>query len=90
MMKPMHHLQILTTGPQSPRSAATNERVGDKVDGCLLKPLSADPLGRLFEIRTLLYVATEHRLRHAETLAYMFHETSAQEPRPIGSMRPSA
>ena len=39
-----------------------------------LATVSSDPAGDGFSVSTLLNVAIEHRLMHAETLAYMLHQ----------------
>lgn len=49
------------------------KRVREILDGALVSALSSPPKGE-FPLETLLNVAIEHRLMHAETLAYMLHQ----------------
>jgi ergothioneine biosynthesis protein EgtB len=53
-------------------------RVRQSIDGGLMALTAADwnsgPVGADFSASILLDVAIEHRLMHAETLAYMFHQ----------------
>jgi ergothioneine biosynthesis protein EgtB len=51
-----------------------NQRVRAELDGFLNSTnLDAPPKGSRTPLSTLLHTAIEHRLMHAETLAYMFH-----------------
>ena len=50
---------------------AYNERLRDRIDKALREP--ADKLPEIIANGTLLHVAIEHRLMHAETLAYLMH-----------------
>jgi len=48
-------------------------RVRQEIDTALERALANDSSGLEFPLAQLLHVAIEHRLMHAETLAYMFH-----------------
>jgi len=59
--------------PNYAQVSSYNQRVRDALDDCLTA--SFDPVSeRPLELRRLLHVAIEHRLMHAETLAYMLHQ----------------
>jgi iron(II)-dependent oxidoreductase len=49
-------------------------RVREKLDACLHDSALLDPSRPLLADGTLLHVAIEHRLMHAETLAYLLHQ----------------
>jgi iron(II)-dependent oxidoreductase len=48
--------------------------VRSRLDECLNEVLSAEPANEPAEVETLLHVAIEHRLMHAETIAYLLHK----------------
>jgi len=51
-----------------------NQRVRDELDGLLTSANLNEPQDHgAIQLATLLHTAIEHRLMHAETLAYMFH-----------------
>jgi gamma-glutamyl hercynylcysteine S-oxide synthase len=50
-----------------------NRGIRGRIDEALGKPSSGDRLRAELSDGTLLHVAIEHRLMHAETLAYLFH-----------------
>ncbi len=60
-------------------------RVRDKLDQCLHDSRSFDPSLHLLADGTLLQVAIEHRLMHAETLAYLLHQLPLQSKAPFVS-----
>ncbi len=70
------------------------ESIDEKLEGAVLS--SAQSSGQDFSATTLLNVAIEHRLMHAETLAYMLHQLPldrkiAPPPRPelvVASVEP--
>jgi len=51
-----------------------NARVREELEACLRGPMAVDPSRPLLADGTLLHMAIEHRLMHAETLAYLLHE----------------
>jgi hypothetical protein len=53
--------------PREPEIRRYNEYIRNAVDTCLDRVSDKDPDGHLY------WVAIEHRLMHAETLAYMLH-----------------
>lgn len=53
---------------------AIREKLNDAIGKALDNPADACP-----ELKTLLQVAIEHRLMHAETLAYMFHRLPSEK-----------
>jgi iron(II)-dependent oxidoreductase len=61
-----------------------NARVRETLDDCLRGPMAKDPSRPALTDGTLLEVAIEHRLMHAETLAYLLHELplSRKMPQP--------
>ena len=70
------------------------DRVRQEIDAGLDRGL-ASPLSREFSADTLLNVAIEHRLMHAETLAYMLHQLPfdrkvAVAPSPVAVDRPAS
>jgi ergothioneine biosynthesis protein EgtB len=77
--------------PACEQVAAYNRRVRDAIDERLAASLDAAE-GRAAETARLLNVAIEHRLMHAETLAYMLHQLptnrkipQVDSPAPTGS-----
>ncbi|HEY6290540.1 MAG TPA: SUMF1/EgtB/PvdO family nonheme iron enzyme [Terriglobia bacterium] len=56
--------------PRRDEVTAYVHRVRTSLDECLSRPRMGSSSG----LSTLLHVAVEHRLMHAETLAYMFHQ----------------
>lgn len=59
-----------------------NSRVREKIDAALSAPSAKLP--RLIADGTLLNVAIEHRLMHAETLAYLFHQLAYEKKKLAG------
>jgi ergothioneine biosynthesis protein EgtB len=51
-----------------------NSQVREKLDAFFASPLASDPSKPALPDGTLLHVAIEHRLMHAETLAYLLHQ----------------
>jgi gamma-glutamyl hercynylcysteine S-oxide synthase len=65
-----------------------NARVREKIDDSLGAPTSK--LSPLVANGTLLHVAIEHRLMHAETLAYLFHQLPYEKKRSASGLKTSA
>jgi gamma-glutamyl hercynylcysteine S-oxide synthase len=63
-----------TDWPPIPEVQKYVSRVRQALDVRLAAVLPSDPAGDGFAASTLLNVAIEHRLMHAETLAYMLHQ----------------
>ena len=67
--------------------------VRSKLDERLGEVLSAEPRNLASEIETLLHVAIEHRLMHAETIAYLLHnlplERKVAHPAPTANPEPA-
>ncbi|HEV2298913.1 MAG TPA: SUMF1/EgtB/PvdO family nonheme iron enzyme [Candidatus Acidoferrales bacterium] len=63
--------------PKSEEVRRYNARVREKIDAALSE--SSEKLPQLIVDGTLLNVAIEHRLMHAETLAYLFHQLSYEK-----------
>ncbi|MFZ3217051.1 MAG: SUMF1/EgtB/PvdO family nonheme iron enzyme [Candidatus Acidiferrales bacterium] len=70
-----------------------NHQVRTRLDERLRDPSITRALAASPEIGTLLQVAIEHRLMHAETLAYLFHNLPVQkkipQPAPAADARPA-
>src|ERR1700680_335319 len=65
-----------------------NETVRQKLEGSLAEALGRDEAPQPIADGTLLHVAIEHRLMHAETIAYLLHELSFEDkyPQPAASV----
>jgi gamma-glutamyl hercynylcysteine S-oxide synthase len=59
-----------------------NRQVRDRLDDALRRSRPARPADSPFTDETLLHVAIEHRLMHAETLAYLLHNLSLERSLP--------
>jgi iron(II)-dependent oxidoreductase len=59
--------------------------VRERLDECLREPFASDPSRPLLANGTLLHVAIEHRLMHAETLAYLLHQLPLEKKIPQAS-----
>jgi ergothioneine biosynthesis protein EgtB len=64
-----------------------NARVRERIDAALAAP--SGKLPSLIGDGTLLNVAIEHRLMHAETLAYLFHQLPYEKKRTSGAQLPT-
>ncbi len=60
---------------------AYNARVRQRLDQHIAKALASGPGGSAVADGTLLNVAIEHRLMHAETLAYLLHQLPFEDKR---------
>ena len=60
--------------PRIEQVRAYVSQIRHRLDDALEKAAAADSESREFPLRKLLNVAIEHRLMHAETLAYMLHQ----------------
>jgi len=65
-----------------------NRGVRETLDEALSGSHAFDSLGSELVDGTLLHVAIEHRLMHAETLAYLFHNLPVNRKRPHASPKP--
>ena len=54
-------------------------RIRREIDSALQRAIEQDAAPREFPLSQLLHVALEHRLMHAETLAYMFHRLPLEQ-----------
>jgi ergothioneine biosynthesis protein EgtB len=59
-----------------------NARVREELEACLRGPMAVDPSRSLLADGTLLHMAIEHRLMHAETLAYLLRELALEKKTP--------
>jgi gamma-glutamyl hercynylcysteine S-oxide synthase len=59
-----------------------NQRVRHDIDAFLETQVPADPHSPATSAKTLLHVAVEHRLMHAETLAYLLHRMPYEQKHP--------
>ena len=73
------------TGPPSRRSAATAACLRDAVDGALETTPLLRPIHPNLEAGWAFGLAIEHRLMHAETLAYLLHQlpSASKGPGPL-------
>jgi iron(II)-dependent oxidoreductase len=62
-----------------------NQRLRQTLDARLEKVSSSDPSRALLRSGFVLHVALEHRLMHAETLAYMLHQLPGERKLPQSS-----
>ena len=68
--------------PKREEIARYNRRLRDELDGAIEEAMSK-PLHQQGMLRDLLEVAVEHRLMHAETLAYLLHQLPAERKIPF-------
>jgi len=69
---------VLTDWPTISEVVRYQNNVRSKLDERLNEVLSTEPAHQPSEIETLLHVAIEHRLMHAETIAYLLHNLQAE------------
>lgn len=79
--------------PGIPRVEQYNRSIREKMDAALRNPKSWPTEDRELLNGTLLHVAIEHRLMHAETFAYLLHNLPAERkgdhPRPAPDASPA-
>ncbi|MGD0941911.1 MAG: SUMF1/EgtB/PvdO family nonheme iron enzyme [Terracidiphilus sp.] len=74
--------------PSLPETRAYSMSIRDKIDSILNGHSGASASDWQYPEQLILNVAIEHRLMHAETLAYMFHQLSPQQKVVPHSYRP--
>lgn len=74
--------------PVADEVRAYNERLRERIDTALREPTK--PLPEIIANGTLLNIAIEHRLMHAETLAYLLHQLDYDQKNAPGDYRSAA